>query len=125
MVRLSYFFSRAGEFKMAWAFAFASWPTPTTPLPTEVNPHLTFERLFGDGTSDGERLADRKRNGSILDITRGLSLFKKNIAAGDRTKLDDYVENVREIERRIQNVTSKPEASGASFEVQFWHTGRQ
>ena len=48
---------------------------------------------IGDGTSAGERLADRKRNGSVLDsITHELSLFKKNIAAGDRTKLDDYVE---------------------------------
>jgi hypothetical protein len=96
-----------------------SWSTPTTPLPTEVNPRLAFERLFGDGTSAGERLADRKRNGSILDsITRELSLFKKSVAADDRTKLDDYVENVREIERRIQNVTNKPEA-GVSFEVPF------
>jgi hypothetical protein len=96
-----------------------SWSTPTTPLPTEVNPRMAFERLFGDGTSAGERLADRKRNGSILDsVTHELSLFKKNIAADDRTKLDDYVENVREIERRIQNVTNKPEA-GTSFEVPF------
>ena len=97
-----------------------SWSTPTTPLPTEVNPRMAFERLFGDGTSTEERLADRKRNGSILDsVTHELSLFKKNIAAGDRTKLDDYVENVREIERRIQNVTSNPESSGTSFEVPF------
>jgi uncharacterized protein DUF1552 len=96
-----------------------SWSTPATPLPTEVNPRMAFERLFGDGTSAGERLADRKRNGSILDsVTHELSLFKKNIAADDRTKLDDYVENVREIERRIQNVTNKPEA-GTSFEVPF------
>ncbi len=97
-----------------------SWSTPTTPLPTEVNPRMAFERLFGDGTSSEERLADRKLNGSILDsITRELSLFKKNVEAGDGAKLDDYVENVREIERRIQNVTSKPESSGASFEVPF------
>src|SRR5438093_1886887 len=96
-----------------------SWPTPTTPLPTEVNPRMAFERLFGDGTSTEERLADRKRTGSILDsITRELSLFKKDIPAGDRTRLDNYLENVREIERRIQNVTSKPE-SEQSFEVPF------
>jgi hypothetical protein len=97
-----------------------SWPTPSTPLPTEVNPRMAFERLFGDGTSPAERLADRKRTGSILDsVTRELASFKKDISAGDRSKLDDYVENVREIERRIQNVTSKSEASGTSFEVPF------
>jgi len=96
-----------------------SWPSPTTPLPTEINPRMVFERLFGDGTSTEERLADRRRTGSILDsITRELSLFKKDIPAGDRTKLDNYLENVREIERRIQNVTSKPE-SEQSFEVPF------
>jgi hypothetical protein len=97
-----------------------SWSTPNTPLPTEVNPRMAFERLFGDGTSAGERLADRKRNGSILDsVTHELSHFKKNIATDDRTKLDDYVENVREIERRIQNVTNKPGAADPSFEVPF------
>jgi len=96
-----------------------SWPSPTTPLPTEINPRMVFERLFGDGTSTEERLADRRRTGSILDsITRELSLFKKDIPAGDRTRLDNYLENVREIERRIQNVTSKPE-SEQSFEVPF------
>jgi hypothetical protein len=96
-----------------------SWVTPTTPLPTEVNPRMAFERLFGDGASSADRLSDRKRNVSVLDsITRELSSFKKNIAPDDRVKLNDYVENVREIERRIQNVTNRPEA-GLSFEVPF------
>ncbi len=96
-----------------------SWPTPTTPLPTEVNPRMAFERLFGNGVSAEERLADRKRNGSILDsVTHELSLLKKGIGAGDRTKLDNYLENIREIERRIQNVSSKP-VSEQSLEVPF------
>jgi len=96
-----------------------SWPTPTTPLPTEVNPRMAFERLFGNGASAEERLADRKRNGSILDsVTHELSLLKKGIGAGDRTKLDNYLENIREIERRIQNVSSKP-VSEQSLEVPF------
>jgi len=97
-----------------------SWPTPTTPLPTEINPRMVFERLFGDGASADERVIDRKRTGSILDsVTHEIASFKKGIPAGDRAKLDTYLENVREIERRIQNITSKPEASGTSFEVPF------
>jgi len=80
---------------------------------------MAFERLFGNGVSAEERLADRKRNGSILDsVTHELSLLKKGIGAGDRTKLDNYLENIREIERRIQNVSSKP-VSEQSLEVPF------
>jgi uncharacterized protein DUF1552 len=97
-----------------------SWPTPATPLPTEINPRMCFERLFGDGASVDERVVDRKRTGSILDsVTHDIALLKKGVPPSDRGKLDNYLENVREIERRIQNITSKPEASGASFEVPF------
>ena len=97
-----------------------SWPTPATPLPTEINPRMAFERLFGDGASVDERVVDRKRTGSILDsVTHEIASFKRGITAGDRVKLDTYLENIREIERRIQNITSKPEASGTSFEVPF------
>ena len=60
-----------------------SWSSPTQPLPTEVNPRVAFERLFGDGTSPEERLAGRKQNASILDsVTRELRLFKKDLGAG-------------------------------------------
>jgi hypothetical protein len=80
-----------------------SWPTPTTPLPTEVNPRVAFERLFGDGASAEERVIGRKQNASILDsVTREISLFKKDLGAGDKNRLETYLENVREIERRIQ-----------------------
>lgn len=80
-----------------------SWPNATTPLPTEVNPRVAFERLFGDGASPEERIAGRKQNASILDsVTRELSVFKKNLGASDKNRLDTYTENVREIERRIQ-----------------------
>src|SRR5206468_8540706 len=80
-----------------------SWPTPTQPLPTQVNPRVAFERLFGEGTSSEERLAGRKQNASILDaVTHELGLFKKDLGAGDRTRLDTYLENIRELERRIK-----------------------
>ena len=76
--------------------------------------------MFGDGASADERVVDRKRTGSILDsITREIANLKKGVPAGDQVKLDNYLENVREIERRIQNITSNPEASGTSFEVPF------
>jgi len=85
-----------------------SWPTPTQPLPTEVNPRVAFERLFGDGTSTEERVTGRKQNSSILDsVTRELTLFKKDVGSGDKAKLDAYLENIREIERRIKIAMTK------------------
>jgi hypothetical protein len=79
-----------------------SWPNATTPLPTEVNPRVAFERLFGDGASAEERVTGRKQNASILDsVTRELSVFKKDLGAADKSRLDTYTENIREIERRI------------------------
>ena len=84
-----------------------SWPDAATPLPTEVNPRVAFERLFGDGATAEERLAGRKQNASILDsITREISSFKTALGAGDRRRLDTYLENVREIERRIDIATN-------------------
>lgn len=80
-----------------------SWASPTEPLPTQVNPRVVFERLFGDGTSPEERLRRRRQNASILDsVTRELSAFKQQLGEGDRARLDTYVENIRELERRIR-----------------------
>jgi hypothetical protein len=80
-----------------------SWTSPTQPLPTQVNPRVAFERLFGEGTSAEERLAGRKQNASILDsVTRELTSFKKELGAGDQARLDTYLENISELERRIK-----------------------
>jgi hypothetical protein len=85
-----------------------SWTSPTQPLPTEVNPRVAFERLFGDGASPEERLTGRKQNASILDsVTYELASFKKDLGAGDRSRLDTYLENIRELERRIKIAMSK------------------
>src|SRR5882724_11149459 len=79
-----------------------SWSSPTQPLPTQVNPRVVFERLFGDGTSTEERRRDRKRNASILDAVVGqLASFKHDLGAGDKARIDTYVDNIRELERRI------------------------
>jgi hypothetical protein len=96
-----------------------SWTSPTQPLPTEVNPRVAFERLFGDGASPEERLSGRKQNASILDsITQEIAYFKKPLGAGDRTRLDTYLENIREIERRIKIAMSKT-VSEPSAEIPF------
>ena len=74
-----------------------------------MNPRVAFERMFGDGASPEERLAGRKQNASILDsVTRELRIFKNDLGAGDRARLDTYLENIRELERRIQIAMANP-----------------
>jgi hypothetical protein len=96
-----------------------SWSSPTQPLPTQVNPRVVFERLFGDGTSAEERLAGRRQNASILDsVTRELTAFKKDLGVSDKARLDTYVDNVRELERRIRiamNSSMKEPAGDVPF----------
>jgi len=80
-----------------------SWSSPTQPLPMELNPQVVFERMFGDGGTPAQRAARRKRDGSILDsLTGSLSRLRNESGAADRVRLDDYAQNVREIERRLQ-----------------------
>jgi hypothetical protein len=92
-----------------------SWSSATQPLPTQINPRVVFERLFGDGTNPEERLRGRKENASILDsVTQELVSFKRNLGAGDQARLDTYLDNIRELERRIkiamENSIKEPEA---------------
>jgi hypothetical protein len=96
-----------------------SWSSPTQPLPTQVNPRVVFERMFGDGGSTEERRIGRKQNASILDsITHEINTFKKPLVAADQTRLDDYLDNIREIERRIQIAMDKT-VSEPSQEIPF------
>jgi hypothetical protein len=82
-----------------------SWTSPTTPLPTENNPRVVFERLFGDGGTSAQRLAQARKNRSILDsVTAELGRLLNSLGPDDRSLVDDYVESVREVERRIQRV---------------------
>ena len=67
---------------------------------------MVFERLFGDGSNPQERVARREAKASILDsVTREVSRFQKTLPGNDRNRLNDYLEDIREIERRIQNAT--------------------
>ena len=80
-----------------------SWASPTSPLPMELNPQVVFERMFGDGSTAELRATRRKRDRSILDsLTGSLSRLKTDVSVQDKARLDDYTENVREIERRLQ-----------------------
>jgi hypothetical protein len=85
-----------------------SWASPSEPLPMIRNPRTAFELLFGAGSNNADRAARRKDNGSILDWVvsemRGLS---RQLGPEDRRRVDQYLENVRELERRIQAVESK------------------
>src|SRR5689334_23862353 len=79
-----------------------SWSSPTEPLPMELNPQVVFERMFGDGSSVDQRAARRARDRSILDsLSSSLVRLRNEVSAPDRARLEDYTENVREIERRL------------------------
>jgi len=80
-----------------------SWRTPTTPLPMEINPRKVFQRMFGEGGSATERKARIQEDRSILDaITKEASSLQLQLGPADRQTMTQYLENVREIERRIQ-----------------------
>jgi hypothetical protein len=82
-----------------------SWRTPTTPLPMEINPRKVFERMFGQGGTAADRLARTEQDRSILDaITDQASDLQRRLGPQDRATMSDYLDNVREIERRIQMV---------------------
>jgi Protein of unknown function (DUF1552) len=84
-----------------------SWRTPTTPMPMEINPRKVFERMFGQGGTAAERLARRLEERSILDgLTKDTKTLQAGLGAKDRGILDDYLDNIREIERRIQRAES-------------------
>jgi hypothetical protein len=85
-----------------------SFRTPTTPLPMESDPRKLFERLFGQGDTPQERQAISKQYSSILDlVTREAADLQKTLDAPDRAKLGDYLESVREIERRVQKMEAQ------------------
>jgi hypothetical protein len=85
-----------------------SWASPNEPLPMLRNPRAAFDLLFGAGSDNADRSARRKDNGSILDWVVGeMSSLKRQLGPTDRRRVDQYLENVRELERRIQKVEAK------------------
>jgi hypothetical protein len=87
------------------AYMSMSWRGPTNPLPAEINPRTVFERLFGEGdsTDAAARMVRLEHQKSVLDyVTGSLSRLRLRIGAGDKLKLEEYLDAVRDIERRIQ-----------------------
>lgn len=80
-----------------------SWSSPTTPLPAEAHPRLVFEALFGEGGGKADRLAALRRRASLLDFVRDdIARLGRELGPADRARLGQYLDAVRDVERRIQ-----------------------
>ncbi len=85
-----------------------SWASPSEPLPMIRNPRSAFDLLFGAGANNADRAARRKENSSILDwIVGEMASLRRDLGAADQRRVDQYLENIRELERRIQAVEAK------------------
>jgi len=90
-----------------------SWSSPTTPLPAEAHPRLVFETLFGEGGSKADRQAALHRRASLLDFVKDdMARLKRDLGPADRARVGQYLDAVRDVERRIQraerDVAEKP-----------------
>jgi hypothetical protein len=89
-----------------------SWSSPTTPLPAEAHPRIVFERLFGEGGTAADRRAALQRRTSLLDWVRDdIARLQKTLGPEDRSRVSQYLDTVREVERRIQ--TAEAQTQGA------------
>ena len=80
-----------------------SWASPTAPNPTEADPRVVFERLFGDGGTPAQRQAELRTNRSILDwVLDDMASLQSQLGTGDKQRVHEYLDTVREVERRIQ-----------------------
>jgi hypothetical protein len=96
-----------------------SWAAPNKPLPHEINPMVVFEHLFGDGSTPEERAARRETNASILDgVSTKVSRLQKMLPASDRARLGEYMDAVRELERRIQ-IAAKSSSAAPRLDIPF------
>lgn len=96
-----------------------SWAAPTRPLPMEINPQTMFERMFGDGSSPEERRARRSSAKSILDSVSGkLTGLMSEVPHADQMRLEQYAEDVREVERRLA-IAEKASASTPNVSVPY------
>ncbi|MGQ0767045.1 MAG: DUF1552 domain-containing protein [Gemmatimonadota bacterium] len=85
-----------------------SWASPTEPLPMIRNPRAAFDLLFGAGTTNADRAVRRRENASILDwIVGEVASLRRSLGAADRERVEQYLDNVRELERRIQRVEAQ------------------
>jgi hypothetical protein len=88
-----------------------SWRNPTLPLPMENSPQVVFERLFGDGSTSAQRLNRKKEDRSILDsVTEKVARLQSKLDPSDRARVTEYLDDIREMERRIQKAEQQSEA---------------
>jgi hypothetical protein len=96
----------AGQCENSYSCAYLNtlaWTSPTTPLPTENNPRVVFERIFGDGGSADQRAAQARRTKSVIDsVLDDFKRLQQRLGPSDRAQMGEYVDAVREVERRIQ-----------------------
>lgn len=91
-----------------------SWASPTSPLPAEAHPRIAFERLFGEGGTAAERRAELRKNASLLDwVSEDIARLKTRLGPADQARVGQYLDTVREVERRIQ----KAEADAADSKL--------
>jgi hypothetical protein len=105
--------SCAGDFLCSY-MSTISWASPTQPLPMEINPRVVFERMFGgDRATPAARRARLEKNTSILDAVReSANELKVKLGAHDKVRLSEYLDNVREIERRIVRAEQQRDETG-------------
>ncbi len=105
------------EYNYSCAYTDAiSWASPSEPLPMLRDPRAVFDTLFGVGATPEDRARRRREDKSVLDtIIASIDRMKRQLGAADRARLNDYLDDVREIERRIQNVEAR-NRSGESRE---------
>jgi hypothetical protein len=95
-----------------------SWSTPTTPLPMEINPRVVFERLFGRAGTADQRRVRLQKDKSILDsIKEDVDRLQGWLGERDRVRLSEYLDDVREIERRIERMEEQSSAAITSFDA--------
>jgi hypothetical protein len=88
-----------------------SWASETTPIPMEINPRVVFERLFGRPGTQAQRKARAQQDASILDsVTEDIGDLERGLGARDKSRLTEYLTNVREIEQRIQRTEARNDA---------------
>ena len=111
-----------GQCERGWSCAYLhtlSWSSETTPLPTENQPRAVFERMFGDSntTDPKERLDRIQKNRSLLDsVTEAASAMMGGLGARDRGKLTEYLDAIRDVERRIQTAEEQSSREMPQFD---------
>ena len=85
-----------------------AWAAPDQPLPMQINPRIVFERMFGDGGTAEERAHRMRMDKSLLDaVMSSASELQQGLGVHDRARIDDYLDNLREVERRIGNLEAR------------------